>query len=169
MGVEALCKGLKAAGSSGLKELDLSHTAADDKAAAALAGLLSSSRALERLVLTHTGISDAGAQLLCSALQVSEPCTVRARGSFVLAAASSTMRGSVSADECVCVCVCRVLSVCLWLHTGQHHAAVHQCQQQRQHGQELAEAAQPPRQGQELMRRCWRMRQGCATAAAFLL
>jgi hypothetical protein len=71
MGVEALCKGLKAAGSSGLKELDLSHTAADDKAAAALAGLLSSSRVLERLVLTHTAISDAGAQLLCNALQVS--------------------------------------------------------------------------------------------------
>lgn len=79
MGVEALCKGLKAAGSSGLKELDLSHTAADDKAAAVLAGLLSSSRMLERLVLTHTSISDAGVQLLCNALQVSP---VRAAASY---------------------------------------------------------------------------------------
>lgn len=70
MGVEALCKALKAAGSSGLKELDLSHTAADDKAAVALAGLLSTSRVLERLVLTNTNITDAGAQLLCNALQV---------------------------------------------------------------------------------------------------
>ena len=72
VGVEALCKALKAAGSSGLKELDLSHTAVDDKAAAALAGLLSSSRVLERLALTHTNITDAGAQLLCNALQVGE-------------------------------------------------------------------------------------------------
>jgi hypothetical protein len=70
MGVEALCKALRSAGSSGLKELDLSHTAADDKAAAALAGLLGASRVLERLVLTHTNITDAGAQLLCNALQV---------------------------------------------------------------------------------------------------
>jgi hypothetical protein len=68
--VEAICKALKSAGSSGLKELDLSHTAADDKAAAALAGLLASSRVLERLVLSSTSISDAGAQLLCNALQV---------------------------------------------------------------------------------------------------
>lgn len=74
MGAEALCKALKAAGSSGLKELDLSHTAVDDKAAAALAGLLSSSRVLERLVLTNTSITDAGAQLLCNALQVSMAC-----------------------------------------------------------------------------------------------
>jgi len=71
MGAEVLCKALKAAGSSGLKELDLSHTAVDDKAAGALAGLLSSSRVLERLVLTNTSITDAGAQLLCNALQVS--------------------------------------------------------------------------------------------------
>jgi hypothetical protein len=45
-------------------------TGADDKAAAALAGLLASSRVLERLVLTNTSITDAGAQLLCNALQV---------------------------------------------------------------------------------------------------
>ena len=70
LGVEAICKALKSAGSSGLKELNLSHTAADDKAAAALAGLLASSRVLERLVLSSTSISDAGAQLLCNALQV---------------------------------------------------------------------------------------------------
>lgn len=46
------------------------HAGADDKAAAALAGLLASSRVLERLVLTNTSITDAGAQLLCNALQV---------------------------------------------------------------------------------------------------
>jgi hypothetical protein len=75
MGVEALCKALRSAGSSGLKELDLSHTAADDKAAAALAGLLGASRVLERLALTHTNMTDAGAQLLCNALQVRRaPC-----------------------------------------------------------------------------------------------
>lgn len=44
--------------------------ALDDKAAAAIAGLLSSSRVLERLVLTHTNITDAGAQLICNSLQV---------------------------------------------------------------------------------------------------
>lgn len=71
VGCEAICKALKTAGSSGLKELDVSHVSIDDKAAAAIAALLSSSRVLERLVLTHTNITDAGAQLICNALQVS--------------------------------------------------------------------------------------------------
>jgi hypothetical protein len=69
LGCEALCKALRSSGSSGLKELDLSHTALDDRAAGALAALLTASRVLERLVLTHTNITDAGAQLLCNALQ----------------------------------------------------------------------------------------------------
>jgi hypothetical protein len=70
MGCEALCKALKVAGSSGLKELNLSHLPLDDRAAAAVAALLSSSRVLERLLMTHNNITDAGAQLICNALQV---------------------------------------------------------------------------------------------------
>eukprot|EP00775_Hariotina_reticulata_P014871 gene14871-15068_t len=68
-GVEAVCKALRSAGSSGLKELDLSRTTIDDKGAAAVAGLLSASRCLEKLQLADTHITDVGAQLLCSALQ----------------------------------------------------------------------------------------------------
>lgn len=70
LGCEALCKALKVAGSSGLKELNLSHLPLDDRAAAAVAGLLASSRVLERLLMTHSNITDAGAQLICNALQV---------------------------------------------------------------------------------------------------
>jgi hypothetical protein len=58
------------AGSSGLKELNLSHLPLDDRAAAAVAALLSSSRVLERLLMTHSNVTDAGAQLICNALQV---------------------------------------------------------------------------------------------------
>lgn len=72
VGCEAICKALKTAGSSGLKEVDFSNVSLDDKAASALAALLSSSRVLERLMLTHTNITDAGAQLICNALQVSQ-------------------------------------------------------------------------------------------------
>lgn len=69
-GCEAICKALRAAGSSGLKELNLSRMPIEDRAAAAIAGLLSSSRVLERLLLAETNITDAGAQLICNALQV---------------------------------------------------------------------------------------------------
>jgi hypothetical protein len=76
MGCEALCKALKVAGSSGLKELNLSHLPLDDRAAAAVAALLSSSRVLERLLMTHSNITDAGAQLICNALQVCVRCMI---------------------------------------------------------------------------------------------
>lgn len=69
-GCEALCKALRSAGSSGIKELDLSHTSIDDRAAVALASLLAGSKVLERLLLSDTQITDAGAQLMCNALQV---------------------------------------------------------------------------------------------------
>jgi hypothetical protein len=66
LGCEALCKALKVAGSSGLKELNLGHLPLDDRAAAAVAALLSSSRVLKRLLMTHSNITDAGAQLISS-------------------------------------------------------------------------------------------------------
>lgn len=110
MGVEALCKALRSASSSGLKELDLSHTAADDKAAAALAGLLGASRVLERLVLTHTNITDAGAQLLCNALQVRKLCLDRL---LIIKCCWKRRRSALQCSALRCVAFHMMVGVCM--------------------------------------------------------
>lgn len=67
-----IAKALRNSTSTSLRELDLSSTSIDDKAAGSLAALLATPGCkLERLLLSNTNITDAGAQLLCNALQVS--------------------------------------------------------------------------------------------------
>ncbi len=78
-GCEAIAKALRS--NIAVKELDISHTSIDDKAAAALSTMLSTNKRLERLVMTHTNVTDAGAQLLCNALQGN--ATLQVSGCFV--------------------------------------------------------------------------------------
>jgi len=71
VGVEAIAKSLARAGAgSGLVELDVGRTGADDRAAAALAAMLSAPGSqLQLLGMAGTAVTDAGAQLICAALE----------------------------------------------------------------------------------------------------
>lgn len=67
-GCEAIAKALR--NNSAVKELDVSHTSIDDKAANAISQMLTVNKELERIIMSHTNVSDSGAQLICNALQV---------------------------------------------------------------------------------------------------
>jgi hypothetical protein len=70
-GADALAKAVRGSPNCNLKELDLSNTSIEDKAAGSLAAMLATPGCkVERLLLSQTNITDAGAQLLCNALQV---------------------------------------------------------------------------------------------------
>jgi PH domain/Leucine Rich repeat len=81
LGVEALLQSFAAMGSPEfpytLRTLNLCSNAIGDRGCAAIAGLIASGAAVERVLLDQNYISDVGAEHLASAIRGVSPCTIR--------------------------------------------------------------------------------------------